>query len=62
MSHKVKIEMETTTNSSVFRKAEKQYRANIGEIHCSYCPYHKNENITKRYKRVKKPKTYKDFN
>jgi len=41
--------MDTTDNNGVYNKARKQYLANSGKIHCSFCPYHKNENFTGVY-------------
>jgi hypothetical protein len=41
--------MQNTTNRSEFNKAYKYYLEATGEIHCSYCCYHKGENSKKKY-------------
>ena len=38
--------LETTNNSHIHKRLLKVYREQQGEIRCSYCPYHKHENLT----------------
>jgi hypothetical protein len=43
-------EYRNTNNSSVYKKARKEYLATAkAKIHCSYCSYHRGENKTKYY-------------
>ncbi len=43
-------EYRTTVNNSVYNKTRKVYLENAkGEISCSWCGYHKNENSSSRY-------------
>lgn len=42
----MKTEYENTINRSVYNKLRKQKLESIGDIRCTYCGYHKNENIT----------------
>ena len=58
---KPKQEMETTDNSNVFRKAEKRFRSENGEIPCSRCKYHRNENRIKKKAKFKKKKSWRDY-
>ena len=48
--------MDTTTNRSVYNRSRKRYLDNVGEIRCSFCPYHRVENSTNKpyggYKRL----------
>ena len=49
---KAKVELETTTNKTVYKRRYKELNAS-----CSYCPWHKNENEGHRPKHgVRKPK------
>ena len=41
--------MDTTTNSSVYRKARKIYLEQSGKIKCSICGFHRGENDTTKY-------------
>ena len=52
-----KYEMDTTANKRVYRVSRKNALAEAGEIHCSYCKYHKNENKTAYKKFKSKPKS-----
>jgi len=36
---------DTTTNRGEFNRAYKHYLEKKGKIHCSWCPYHRHENI-----------------
>lgn len=40
----MKKSMDTTTNSTVYNRYRKNYLEKKGEIHCSYCQYHRGEN------------------
>lgn len=57
---KYKLTAESTANRSVYKKAHKNELANKGEIKCSYCKYHKNENSKGIKKFISKPKK-KDY-
>lgn len=46
---KVKKVVDSTTNRYVFNRAYKEYLERKGKIHCSYCKFHKNENITTKW-------------
>jgi len=46
---KAKKISETTTNCGEFNRAYKHYLERKGEIHCSYCKYHQNENCTGKW-------------
>lgn len=39
-------EYRITSNNYVYNRLRKHYLANKGEIHCSFCGYHDNENNT----------------
>ena len=42
--------LKTTTNRGEFNRAYKKYlEVSKGEIHCSYCRYHRGENKTSNY-------------
>jgi hypothetical protein len=41
---KAKLIIKTTESRSAYNKARKIYLERKGEIHCSLCPYHGNEN------------------
>jgi hypothetical protein len=40
----MKKSMDTTNNSTVYNRYRKNYLEKKGEIHCSYCQYHRGEN------------------
>lgn len=44
-----KILVKSTTNRSEFNRAYKIYLEQIGKIHCSYCPYHRSENDSRKW-------------
>lgn len=41
---KAKLIIKSTENRGAYNKARKVYLERKGEIHCSLCPYHGNEN------------------
>lgn len=41
--------MDSTTNRGEFNRAYKAYLDKAGKIRCGFCPYHGNENSTKKY-------------
>ena len=43
---RVKNITKTTTNRGEFNRTYKEYLERKGRIHCSRCPYHRNENVT----------------
>jgi hypothetical protein len=47
VQRKYKYEAEFTSNRTVYNRAIKRSRENDGDISCSYCPYHKNENVAR---------------
>lgn len=54
---KMIYEYEYTNNRRVYNRARKHVLENKGEIHCAYCPYHKNENVKRHI--WGKPQTWK---
>ena len=46
MRNNLKSALEATTNRAFYNKLIKKYRENVGDIRCSFCPYHKYENDT----------------
>ena len=51
-------ELAITGNRKVWNQLIKRHRENVGDINCSYCPYHKNENIGRH--KWRRPQTWKD--
>ncbi len=47
----MKLLMETTDNSSIYKKARKRYLEGRG-ISCVFCGYHKGENTRHKYQRT----------
>ena len=45
----VKNVVDNTTNRGEFNRAYKLHLERSGEIHCSYCGYHSNENKTSKW-------------
>lgn len=39
-------EIKITTNSALYNKLRKQELSYTGRIRCSYCPYHRGENLS----------------
>jgi len=48
MAYKRKKEMDTTTNSRIYKLNLKLVRESRHEIFCSRCPYHGGENSTRK--------------
>lgn len=46
---KVKNIVDNTSNRGEFNRAYKAYLEHSGQIHCSYCGYHRNENNTDKW-------------
>ena len=46
-----KSEFKFTTNNYVYNRLIKAHREHTGEIDCSWCPYHKHENLTRKWRR-----------
>lgn len=42
---RAKNEMDETGNSKVYRVSRKHYLANKGSVRCTFCKYHRNENV-----------------
>lgn len=49
MVRKAKEITKTTTNRGEFNRAYKAYLEHSGQLHCSYCGYHKNENYSGKW-------------
>jgi len=53
--------VQSTTNRGEFNRAYKEHLERVGKIHCSRCPYNRNENDKRKWyggfgeKRVKQP-------
>lgn len=41
--------LKTTTSRSTYNRSRKYFLANDGQIYCSFCKYHKNENLTTKW-------------